>query len=63
MVLQVVRLYLGMQAYAATLLPQIDDAPPSNIVDLSHRCIQLGTTVTPEAAEGISGQTFRMHPD
>jgi hypothetical protein len=55
MVLQIVRLYLGMQTYSSTLLPQVDDASPSDIVNLPHRCIQLGTTVTPEATKGISG--------
>ena len=62
MVLQVVGLYLGMQPYPATFLPQIYDASPSDILDLPHRGSQLGTAIASQAAEGVPSQAFGMHP-
>jgi hypothetical protein len=63
-VLQRVRVKLGMQADATSLVTaQIDDHAQAFAADLPHRGLQLLTAVAAPRSEGVTGETLGVHPN
>jgi hypothetical protein len=61
-VLQRVRVQLGMEADATSLVTaQIDDHPQTFAADLPHRGLQLLAAVAAPRSEGVPGETLGVH--